>query len=392
MAATRMNSVFQCLDQSIGHAFLKSLWQEVLKDRFVEIEPWLVPSPHRASKVACENTSSRHCSYRVVEHEAGPIVGVCDEGRCRRRIFEAEELVQYHPNFSRLRSELARLLELEPDRSEPPQANILPVGKLFLCAERFEVKLVGGLNPSSLPHLLASCLDVRGPRQIILLASSYGDKAQLKDFIHRAGWHCFEIEHAFDFQPQRLAWRNGSRSDWLTFKQDLTSTAAVQEDAAKPFIQVIERGFKYLGKDIRGYQGEIETLRASLSDQLRRIGNEVEAEFFQIILALLVNGSVRSAAEKLGTSKSTLDRRLKEYVAKGGLYETLHGMLAVRSKRLGTRKLESFNETYAKHQNNGQSSDSAAIIEELVQAMEEADPDIWPEVLAEFSDSLRGTS
>jgi hypothetical protein len=237
-----------------------------------------------------------------------------------------------------------------------------------------------------------SCLDVRSPKQIILFASSYGDKAPLRDFIHRAGWYCFEIEHAFEFQSQRLAWQNGSRADWLNFKRNLTSTTAVQEDAAKPYIHAIERGFKDLGKDIKGYKEEIETLRASLSDQLRRIGNEVDPDFFQIILALLVNGSVRSAAEKLGTSKSTLDRRLKEYVSRGGLYESLHGMLAVRSKRLGTRKLESFNETYAKHQVNGQSSDRAAIIDELVQAMEEADPDIWPEVLAEFSDSLRGSS
>lgn len=389
---TRMNSVFQCLDQAIGHAFRRCLWETVLGERFVEIEPWLLPAPHRAERVTCEQGNGGHCSYRVVEHEDGRLVGVCDEGRCPRRSFEAEELVQYAPNFSRLRGELARLLELEPDRSEPPHANVLPVGSLLVDGGRIAVKLVGGLNPSALPAVLMQHLDVRGPGQIILLASSYGDKTTLRDFIHRSGWFQYDIEEAFILQPRRLAWEDGARQRWLHFRETVLSRGPSSGHGTQPIIRAVKRGFADLGKDISGYRDEIESLRAGLSEQLRRIGNEVEPEFFQMILALLVNGSVRSAAEKLGTSKSTLDRRLKEYLTRGGLYETLHGMLAVRSRRLGSRKLESFNETYAKHQVNGQTSDRAAIIEELVQAMEEADPDIWPEVLSEFSDSLRGSS
>lgn len=392
MAATRTNSVFRCLDQSIGHAFLLELWKEGLKDRFPEIEPWLVPVARLAANVPCEHTQNRKCSYRVVEHEDGPIVGVCDEGRCQRRVFERSELVLYQPNLPRLRAELARLLELEPDRSEPPQANILPVGKLTLGPERFEVKLVGGLNPSMLPELLMRLLDVRGPRQIILLASGFGEKAPLKDFIHRVGWHCFEIEHAFEMRPRQLAWRNGSQAEWIGFKQRLVPVEAVRKDSVLPVVRAIERGFAHIGKDFSAYKSEIEDLRAGLSEQLRKIGDEVEPEFFRIILSALVSGSVRGAADKLGISKSTLDRRLKEYVARGGLYATLHGMLAVRSKRFGSRQLESFNEKFAKHQVAGPGFDSDAIIEELVRALEEADREHWPEVLTEFSDSLRGSS
>ena len=392
MAATRMNSVFQCLDQSIGHAFRRAGWETTLKERFAEIEPWLIPSPHRAEKVGCEHTQTRFCSYRVVEHADGKLVGVCDEGRCKRRVLSPEELIQYQPNLSRLRMELARLLELEPDRTAPPQAYILPIGKFTLGRDRFEVKLVGGLNPCSLPELLMRMLNVHGPRQVILLASSFGDKAPLKDFIHRAGWHWYDIEHAFEIKPRRLEWRNGSLADWLSFKRELVPPANIQEDAAKPYVRAIERGFADLGKDISNYKEEIERLRAGLSEQLHKIGKEVDPEYFRMILAVLVSGSIRSAAERLNMSKSSLDRRLKDYVLRGGLYETLHGMLAVRNNRLGTRKLESFNETFAKHQVPDTGYDPDEVIEELVRALEEADPEHWPEVLSEFSDSLRGSS
>jgi hypothetical protein len=88
-----MNSVFQCLDQSVGHAFRWDSWKGLLKERFGEIEPWLMPAGRLAANVPCERTQLFNCSYRVVEHANGTFAGVCDEGRCQRRVFEKSELV-----------------------------------------------------------------------------------------------------------------------------------------------------------------------------------------------------------------------------------------------------------------------------------------------------------
>jgi hypothetical protein len=390
MAATKMNSVFQCIDQSIGHAFRRDQWQGILKGRFSEIEPWLIPSGRRSETFGCAR--SPHCHYRIVEHADGSFVGVCDEGRCDRRPFAPEELVQYHPNFVRFRLELARLLELEPDRSEPPQPNVLPIGKMTLGKDRMEVKLVGGLNPSYLPQILMRFLNVRGPRQIILLASSYDGKADLKDFVYRVGWSHFDIEHAFTLHPTQLRWQDGAQARWEAFRNELSAPGNVQEAAARPYVRAIERGFRELGKDINGYRDQIQSLRAGLSEQLRTIFNEVEPDFFQMILALLVDGSVRSAAERLNLTKSTFDRRLKAFTSRGGLYTSLHGLVGIRAAHFGSRRLETFSETYAAHQVTTQGGTHEAVIEELVQALEDTNPEIWPEVLSEFSDSLRGCS
>lgn len=113
---------------------------------------------------------------------------------------------------------------------------------------------------------------------------------------------------------------------------------AVHEAAAQPYVRAIQRGFASIGKDFSQYRTEIDRLHSSFADQLGRIAREVEPEFFQVMMTLMVCGSVRAAAEKLGNSKSSLDRRIKEFVAKGGLYATLNGLLAVRTQRLGRRQ------------------------------------------------------
>lgn len=389
MVPTRMNSVFQCLDQSIGHAFLRKLWEDVLKERFLEIEPWLIPSQHRAAKVACEHTKSRHCSYRVVEHENGPLVGVCDEGRCQRRVFAPEELVQYQPNFSRLRTEFARLLELEPDRSEPPQANILPVGKLTLGRDRLEVKLVGGLNPSSLPEILTRLLDVRGPRQVILLASSYGGKAPLLDFIYRVGWQFHDIEHSFVLQPRSLRWSPGAQARWLEFKRGLLPAEAARDEEGRQFLAMIEEKLALLDRGIRDLQSENVTLKQSLASQFSAISQKVDPEYFHWILSIMATGSVSAAASMLGIANSTFDEKLKRYRDRGGTYRILFDLLEVRRKGLGSKKLEHFNESYLRHQQANDQTSETALLREVIEALEAQDEGTWPAIRDELLALLR---
>lgn len=389
MVATRMNSVFQCLDQSVGHAFRWDSWRGLLKERFGEIEPWLQPTERLASKVPCERTRLQNCSYRIVEHANGTFAGVCDEGRCRRREFEKPELVLYQPNLARFRLELARLLELEPDRSEPPQANILPIGKMTLGKDRLEVKLVGGLNPSSLPETLMRLLHVRGPKQVILIASSYGGKAPLKDFLYRVGWHCYEIEHSFTLQPRRLDWSPGAQAHWLNFKRDLLPPEAAREEDGRQFLAMIEEKLALLDQGIRDLQTENAMLKESLAGQFTSIARKVEPEYFHWILSIMAAGSVSAAAGMLGIANSTFNEKLKRHRDRGGIYRTLFDLLEIRRKGLGTKKLEHFNEDYLRHQQESGRANDTELLREVIEALEAQDEGTWPAIRDELLTLLR---
>jgi hypothetical protein len=387
MAANKMNSVFQCIDQCIGHAFRRDQWQGILKERFSEIEPWLIPSGRRSETFGCAR--SPHCHYRIVEHADGSFVGVCDEGRCDRRPFAPEELVQYHPNFARFRLELARLLELEPDRSEPPQPNVLPIGKMTLGKDRMEVKLVGGLNPGYLPQILMRFLNVRGPRQIILLASSYDGKADLKDFVYRVGWNCYEIEHSFTLSPRSLDWSSGAQAQWLTFKRSLLPPDVAREEDGRKFLAMIEEKLALLDKGIRNLQTENTVLKEDLAGHFISIARKVEPEYFHWILAIMAAGSVSAAAGMLDVANSTFNEKLKRYRDRGGIYRTLFDLLQIRRKGLGTRKLERFNEDYMLHQRATEDSNETDLLREVIDALEAQDEATWPAIRDELLTILK---
>ena len=112
----------------------------------------------------------------------------------------------------------------------------------------------------------------------------------------------------------------------------------------KELITTIEKGFDKVGFSLAKLAQENESLKQNLAQQVGVIGREVDPEYFHWILTILATGSIRSAALALGIKKSTLGDRVTRYSSRGGTYAFLHGLVKVRRRVLGTRKLEHYNE------------------------------------------------
>lgn len=141
-----------------------------------------------------------------------------------------------------------------------------------------------------------------------------------------------------------------------------------------------------LGREQAGLLRENTELKENLASVLSRVARTVDADFFRAIVAVMGTGSVAAAARLLGVARSTLDDRLRNDAARGGIYRTLHSMLAVRRK-LGARSIERFNETFKEHQGAG--GDPSDILKDLLDGLEAMNEKNWAPVRNELIEMLK---
>lgn len=154
-------------------------------------------------------------------------------------------------------------------------------------------------------------------------------------------------------------------------------------------ITTIEKGFDKVGVNLATLTQENEDLKRNLAQQVGSIGREVAPEYFQWILNILATGSQRAAAQTLGLKRSTFSDRLKRYAQRGGVYAFLFGLVKVRSRVLGTRKLEHYNEEYIAHQKPVSGYDEESLLQDLLDALESQNQKNWPKVRQELIDLLK---
>lgn len=389
MVANKANCVFQCLDQAFSTPFRLESWKQGTGERFSEIQPWLIPVEQLAPTVACEHTRVRGCRYRIVEHHDGSFTGVCDEGKCQRRHFEKSELIQYRPNFPRLRSELAKLIGVQPYASEPTHPCMLPIGDLAFGSSSYGVKLVGGLNQEVLERILRSLWMEGDQKQIIIFASSLSLTQPVAAFIRKAGWYHYSIEHSFALKPTTLSWEPEAQAYWLKFTESIITPEERTHEKEKHLAEAVRQGFANIGRNIHQLESENSDLKQNLSNQLSVIANQVEPEYLHWILTIMTKGSVSQAAASLNMANTTLIGKLKRYSDRGGMYNMLHDLLAVRRRGLGIRKLEHFNEDFLDHQNYDGAAGNEDLMEEVLGALEAQDETNWPQIRNELLEVIQ---
>ncbi len=147
--------------------------------------------------------------------------------------------------------------------------------------------------------------------------------------------------------------------------------------------------FDTVGRDFADLQRENQQLKQDLAQLLANIARQVEPEFFQWIFVILGTGSVNAAARLLKFSGSTFAERVKEYVARGGLYKTLFSMLAVRRKGVGRVRIERFNELFAEHQGAAAAA-QPDVLRELLDGLEGLNEDNWEGMREELIALVKG--
>jgi hypothetical protein len=116
---SKPNAFWQLLESPARTGRPLSTWKLALREEFELVASYIVPTGALATTMPCARTFAGHfCSYRIVEHEDGTFAGVCDEGRCPRRVFQREELAQHAIDEDRLAKELTTLLGITPSPQE----------------------------------------------------------------------------------------------------------------------------------------------------------------------------------------------------------------------------------------------------------------------------------
>lgn len=104
----------------MGSGVRLAVWERVFSEIFHLLkENYLIPVDGIATKVGCERTLAGHtCAYRVVEHEDGSTVGICDLGYCSKKTFRREELALFALDSRKIARELARVLQLRGEAGQ----------------------------------------------------------------------------------------------------------------------------------------------------------------------------------------------------------------------------------------------------------------------------------
>jgi len=329
-----------------------------------------------------------------VEHADGSRSGVCEEGRCERRIYRAGDpgLTLHTVADGRLRHAVAAFLGIRGDGAAPAHPCVLPLGQLRAGHHVFHAKLVGGRGTDVCLQRLQRLWEDGCPRQLILFASRFGHKEQmLHGFLTRAGWPFFYLEDVCELMPRGLRWLPGERERWQAFLEGLPIGLGEDAEAERRLLRAIDRGFSSVQVNMRHLMEENEKLKLSLQGQFIAVARQVEPEYFHWILTVIVAGSVSRAAEMLGVPNSTFDQRLRKYRARGGAYQAIFDLVAVRRKILGTRSLEHFNDEYLRHQADGRSGAQVDedLLTEVLEALQAQDRDNWPAIRDEVIDLLK---
>lgn len=222
------------------------------------------------------------------------------------------------------------------------------VGKLFILGQNQETNVVVFPQPHSIP-----------PDQVAMLAN--------------AGVHLAEFE------------------DWLTIRwpELIGRPMRLGDVSNREVLGAFERHGAAVKARVDALEAENAMLKQQLGELFSNIGKQVEPEFTCWIITILATGTVKAAADRLGMPNSTLDRKLKAYVARGGAYETLFGLLDVRRKGLGMKSVVEFDESKSKNHAGGVQADDISLLQDLFDALEILNASNWPQVRDEMMELLR---
>lgn len=133
---------------------------------------------------------------------------------------------------------------------------------------------------------------------------------------------------------------------------------------------------------------ENETLKQNLARVLAEFARRVDPTFLAWVFVILAAGSMRGAAKTLKMSKSALDRRLRQFAERGGVYAMLYSTLEIRRKGVGQEPIQKFNELFIEHQPQTEPP-GPDLWREVMEGLEALNPENWRQVRDELLEVLR---
>lgn len=350
-------------------------WRHILGADFEKVQPFLVVCEGLAgSYIFCPDTGIR---LEIRETRAGYWAGAVGEHveDADDRALTWEEAQAWEIDPARLRMALCGTLGLAGVTG--PGGEMADVQLIGVCERR------GGRRPVYLCHA------IDGENAVRLAA----DAGRTPD----AGCILFPerhlaVEHVLNGRgvtgvvlAECVTWNDGK---WVGGCGQVCKGAAVDISHAE-LRDHFDRRFDRVGREFSDLERENKQLKQDLAQVLANVARQVEPEFFQWIFVILGTGSVNAAARVLKVPGSTFAGRLKEYADRGGLYETLFSMVAVRRKGVGQRRIERFNELFKEHQGVTMAA-TPDVLMELLDGLEGLNEDNWEGMREELIALVRG--
>ena len=161
------------------------------------------------------------------------------------------------------------------------------------------------------------------------------------------------------------------------------AVAESHESNKSNFVQV-NHGLSNVTDHVREIEEENRNLKAKLVEQLQKIGTMVEPKYFLWIITILANGSVSSAAKKLGIPNSTLHEKINKYAKQGSAYKYLYDMIKIRQKGLGKTTMVILNESLKAHNPTASQDDIRSFFKDMLDALESANANNWQSIRDEL--------
>ncbi|MCS6242684.1 MAG: hypothetical protein H2172_02315 [Opitutus sp.] len=225
-----MSPIWQAIEIVGAGARGIARWQKGLAPADLALlRPYLTPSAERATTHRCERTDrGAGCRYRIVEHDDDTLVGVCDEGRCEKRVFTADELVLYGLNDRKLATDIARALAVSPV-AEPLHGTpaVLHIATLLGSAGlAVPVILIRASCPVQLLQYLQKLSYDRREGGLILLLPTDSSLGQVPcDFAEKRRWPFFILDEHLFFRPQGIQVTSSARDELDALAEGLLGQA-----------------------------------------------------------------------------------------------------------------------------------------------------------------------
>jgi hypothetical protein len=213
-----MSPIWRALELVGADARTPSHWEMGLGSADLALlRPYLSPRAKRATSKPCVETFKGHgCRYRIVEHDDDTIVGICDEGRCEKRAFTADEIVLHGFNDRKLATDIARALGVSPV-AEPLDGTpgVLHIASLLGSGGQSVLVLLirAGCAIRLLQCLQKLSYDRREGGLILLLPTDSSLGQAPCDFAEKRRWPFFILDEHLFFRPQGIQGTSSARDE-----------------------------------------------------------------------------------------------------------------------------------------------------------------------------------
>lgn len=383
----KTTGLWRTLDRFAGPATVLAEWRMVLDGDFADAEPFLRVTKELAEGYPCMHPSPCGCQHEVVVHAPDRIVAACrcEERECPSIPLEPTDLLIHGLNFKKLCGALALAFRFEPASDASGISNygsprIWPVGtyRTTHSPVYFGVCQTEEMLLTNIEGLITA---QREPF-ILLVPTELHGSAAAQSLLQRQRCAFIPLSRCLSFAGKGQF----TAADSIQAVLDRFAAGLADAQTIKPVLENIHREIAAVRDDRRNLAAAKARLQQMHGEGLFAFARHIDREAREHFLAVMAGGDVAKAARDLDLKDSTLRSKLEKWPKRGKAYAALAEIIRWRKSIKGQAGME-----FAKRVASGgeRDVDFPALIRDVVEELEELDPENWEERCGNLADALR---